>query len=331
MRSLNASPGQNSTPSSKFFVFGYLSLLLTTFCCLLLILECEGRFKAWKSVAVNTTFLATIAVQNSSYILRSIVQCMNRATTLDWVYVACYTPMQEGGECSLWGYEVSVNLPADSGTQQSHCKLFYQDDGCVLANGSLVAAGTKLPYSMYADVFNVCQVNGRIQQMCEFEGQLYNLNASIGCLLCTTVGVTYGDNNRRRVLDVALPPRDTCCAQAADGYCLSDIAERSTASSISSADDHRMFAGDLGNDVTDELLTRTFNGYPSFVKARVVRDKFTNKSKGYDVEECADTSVGFCEAKTRCEARGLPLASRELYYNYSLITQLGTRELQPGS
>ncbi|XP_047740972.1 uncharacterized protein LOC125179336 [Hyalella azteca] len=29
--------------------------------------------------------------------------------------------------------------------------------------------------------------------MCEFEGQLYNLNASIGCLLCTTVGVTYGD------------------------------------------------------------------------------------------------------------------------------------------
>ncbi|XP_018007260.1 RNA-binding protein 42 [Hyalella azteca] len=47
------------------------------------------------------------------------------------------------------------------------------------------------------------------------------------------------------------------------------------------SDDYRMFAGDLGNDVTDELLTRTFNGYPSFVKARVVRDKFTNKSKGY--------------------------------------------------
>ena len=42
-----------------------------------------------------------------------------------------------------------------------------------------------------------------------------------------------------------------------------------------------MFAGDLGNDVTEELLTRTFSGYPSFVKAKVVRDKFTNKSKGY--------------------------------------------------
>ncbi|XP_022907192.1 RNA-binding protein 42 [Onthophagus taurus] len=46
-------------------------------------------------------------------------------------------------------------------------------------------------------------------------------------------------------------------------------------------DDFRIFCGDLGNDVTDELLTRTFNKYPSFLRARVVRDKRTNKSKGY--------------------------------------------------
>ncbi|KAK5644209.1 hypothetical protein RI129_008054 [Pyrocoelia pectoralis] len=46
-------------------------------------------------------------------------------------------------------------------------------------------------------------------------------------------------------------------------------------------DDFRIFCGDLGNDVTDELLTRTFNKYPSFLKARVVRDKRTNKTKGY--------------------------------------------------
>lgn len=46
-------------------------------------------------------------------------------------------------------------------------------------------------------------------------------------------------------------------------------------------DDFRIFCGDLGNDVTDELLTRTFNKFPSFVKARVVRDKRTNKSKGF--------------------------------------------------
>lgn len=47
------------------------------------------------------------------------------------------------------------------------------------------------------------------------------------------------------------------------------------------SDDFRMFCGDLGNEVTDETLVRAFNRYPSFVKARVVRDKKTNKTKGY--------------------------------------------------
>ena len=63
--------------------------------------------------------------------------------------------------------------------------------------------------------------------------------------------------------------------------------------------DFRLFCGDLGNDVTDEashknyrrlrinfsffclqVLTRTFSRYSSFQKARVVRDKSSNKSKG---------------------------------------------------
>lgn len=44
--------------------------------------------------------------------------------------------------------------------------------------------------------------------------------------------------------------------------------------------DFRIFCGDLGNDVTDEVLTRSFNKYPSFLKARVIRDKRTNKTKG---------------------------------------------------
>lgn len=46
-------------------------------------------------------------------------------------------------------------------------------------------------------------------------------------------------------------------------------------------DDYRVFCGDLGNDVTDELLKSTFEKYPSFVKGKVVRDKRTSKSKGY--------------------------------------------------
>jgi len=45
--------------------------------------------------------------------------------------------------------------------------------------------------------------------------------------------------------------------------------------------DYRLFIGDLGNDVTDELLARTFSKYSSFQRARVVRDKRTGKTKGF--------------------------------------------------
>jgi hypothetical protein len=46
-------------------------------------------------------------------------------------------------------------------------------------------------------------------------------------------------------------------------------------------DDFRIFCGDLGNDVTDDVLARAFNRFSSFTKAKVIRDKRNNKSKGY--------------------------------------------------
>ncbi|CEF68259.1 RNA-binding protein 42 [Strongyloides ratti] len=45
--------------------------------------------------------------------------------------------------------------------------------------------------------------------------------------------------------------------------------------------DFRIFCGDLGNEVNDDLLTRTFRDFPSFQKAKVIRDSRTGKSKGY--------------------------------------------------
>jgi len=42
-----------------------------------------------------------------------------------------------------------------------------------------------------------------------------------------------------------------------------------------------VFCGDLGNEVTDETLARAFNKYPSFRKAKVVRDKRSMKTKGF--------------------------------------------------
>ncbi|RKP38969.1 hypothetical protein BJ085DRAFT_11423, partial [Dimargaris cristalligena] len=45
--------------------------------------------------------------------------------------------------------------------------------------------------------------------------------------------------------------------------------------------DFRLFAGDLGNDMTDQILASAFSKYPSFSKAKVVQDKRTGKNKGY--------------------------------------------------
>ncbi|KAH7415796.1 hypothetical protein KP509_14G061300 [Ceratopteris richardii] len=45
--------------------------------------------------------------------------------------------------------------------------------------------------------------------------------------------------------------------------------------------DYRLFCGDLGNEVNDEVLTKAFSRYTSFNMARVVRDKRTGKTKGY--------------------------------------------------
>jgi len=47
------------------------------------------------------------------------------------------------------------------------------------------------------------------------------------------------------------------------------------------AEDCRLFCGDLGNEVTDDLLANAFRSFKSFQKARVVRDKRTSKTKGF--------------------------------------------------
>lgn len=46
-------------------------------------------------------------------------------------------------------------------------------------------------------------------------------------------------------------------------------------------DDFRIFCGDLGNEVIDEVLVRVFSRYFFFLKFKVVRDKRINKTKGY--------------------------------------------------
>ncbi|KAI8850491.1 hypothetical protein BC829DRAFT_374327 [Chytridium lagenaria] len=47
------------------------------------------------------------------------------------------------------------------------------------------------------------------------------------------------------------------------------------------ANDFRLFCGDLGNEVNDDMLFKAFVKYPSLQKVKVVRDKRTSKTKGY--------------------------------------------------
>ncbi|CAI2382919.1 unnamed protein product [Moneuplotes crassus] len=45
--------------------------------------------------------------------------------------------------------------------------------------------------------------------------------------------------------------------------------------------DYRIFCGDLGNEVSDHVLANAFRKYPSFARAKVIRNKVTGKSKGF--------------------------------------------------
>jgi len=53
-------------------------------------------------------------------------------------------------------------------------------------------------------------------------------------------------------------------------------------------DDFRIFCGDLGNEVTDEMLSNAFSKYGSFLRAKVIRDKRTGKTKGYGFVSFSD-------------------------------------------
>ena len=39
----------------------------------------------------------------------------------------------------------------------------------------------------------------------------------------------------------------------------------------------RLFVGDLSNDVSDDVLSNAFNKYTSFKKAKVIRDRLSQK------------------------------------------------------
>ena len=87
--------------------------------------------------------------------------------------------------------------------------------------------------------------------------------------------------------------------------------------------DFRLFVGNLGNEVGDDLLTQTFSRYPSFNKAKVVREKRTQKSRGFGFVSFAD-GVDFARAIR--EMDGKYLGNRPCKLKKSDWKQRGIRE-----
>lgn len=52
--------------------------------------------------------------------------------------------------------------------------------------------------------------------------------------------------------------------------------------------DFRIFVGDIGNEVNDEILKSAFAKYPSFQRSKVVRDPKSLKTKGYGFVSFSD-------------------------------------------
>jgi len=56
--------------------------------------------------------------------------------------------------------------------------------------------------------------------------------------------------------------------------------------------DFRIFVGDLGNEVTDDILRAAFSRYASLDRVRVVREKRSDKAKGYGFVSFTDPKDG---------------------------------------
>ncbi|QDZ21407.1 RNA-binding domain-containing protein [Chloropicon primus] len=85
--------------------------------------------------------------------------------------------------------------------------------------------------------------------------------------------------------------------------------------------DFRLFAGDLGPEVTDDLLAQTFSRYKSFNKAKVVKEKRTQKSRGFGFVSFAD---GADFAKALREMNGKYIGNRPCKLKKSDWKQRGT-------
>ncbi|KAI5072283.1 hypothetical protein GOP47_0012389 [Adiantum capillus-veneris] len=115
------------------------------------------------------------------------------------------------------------------------------------------------------DIFSLPQQQ-QAQQLFQRDAQTITPEA----LESVKAALASGDNEHKAEAKKKAIPRKAA-GQAWEDPTLSDWPEN----------DFRLFCGDLGNEVNDEVLTKAFSRYTAFNMARVVRDKRTGKTKGY--------------------------------------------------
>ena len=86
-------------------------------------------------------------------------------------------------------------------------------------------------------------------------------------------------------------------------------------------DDFRVFVGDLGNETNDDVLAHAFSKYPSFQKAKVIRNKHTQKSMGYGFASFKDP---WDMTKALREMQGKYIGNRPVKVRRSTLTPTPT-------
>ncbi|XP_048529729.1 RNA-binding protein 42-like [Triticum urartu] len=130
------------------------------------------------------------------------------------------------------------------------------------------------PAPAYNAVYPMPQVQ-QAQQLFQRDSQIISPEA------LATVKAAIADNDKDKKVEAnkkAVPRK--AAGQCWEDPTLADWPEN----------DFRLFCGDLGNEVNDDVLTKTFSKYPSFNMAKVIRDKSTGKTKGYGFVSFANAS-----------------------------------------
>jgi len=80
-------------------------------------------------------------------------------------------------------------------------------------------------------------------------------------------------------------------------------------------DDYRLFVGNIGKDVTDDILGNAFRRFKSFNKAKVIHDCRSFKNKGY----------GFVSLGDACDfLRALKEMNRQFIGNCPVVVKKST-------